>query len=143
MKTKILVVEDEGLIALDLQSRLQQAGYLVPTVADNGVDALNCVERDRPSLVLMDIRLRGSEDGIETADQIRRRFDVPVVFVTAHADRETLNRARRSEPFGYLVKPFAGVDFHAQIESSLWQHQRLRELRATESRISAAFQKCF
>jgi PAS domain S-box-containing protein len=119
----IMIVEDDGLIALDLKKKLEQAGYAVPTVADNSAEALIKVESLRPSLVLMDIRLRGPQDGIETADQIRRRFHVPVIFVTAHADSQTLDRARSAEPFGYIVKPFHSVDFRAQIEMALWKHK--------------------
>lgn len=123
MTTNIIVVEDEGLIALDLKLRLERVGYTVAAIADNAADALEGVERLQPSLVLMDIRLRGSEDGIETADQIRWRFHVPVIFVTAHAGREILDRAKITEPCGYIVKPFHSVDFRAQIEMALWKHQ--------------------
>jgi PAS domain S-box-containing protein len=119
----IMIVEDDGVIALDLKKKLEQAGYAVPAVADNSAEALMKVENLRPSLVLMDIRLRGPQDGIEAADQIRRRFQVPVIFVTAHADSQTLDRARRAEPFGYIVKPFHSVDFRAQIEMALWKHK--------------------
>ena len=110
MKTRILIVEDEGLIALDLKKRLEQAGYVVPAIEDNAPDALLAVENLQPDLVLMDIRLRGPRDGIEAADEIRRRFCLPVMFVTAHADRETLDRASITEPFGYIVKPFHSVE---------------------------------
>jgi DNA-binding response OmpR family regulator len=129
MTIKIIVVEDEGLIALDLKLRLEQAGYTVAAIADNAADALESVERLQPSLVLMDIRLRGSQDGIETADQIRRRFHVPVIFVTALADREILDRAKITEPCGYIVKPFHSVDFRAQIEMALWKHQMKEKRR--------------
>jgi CheY-like chemotaxis protein len=80
------------------------------------------VEDHRPSLVLMDIRIKGPQDGIEAADQIRQRFDVPVVFVTAHTDIETLNRARIAEPFGYISKPVRDVNLRPQIEMALWKH---------------------
>jgi PAS domain S-box-containing protein len=137
MKTRILIVEDEGLIALDLRRKLEQAGYDVPAIADNAAAAIRNVETHRPDLVLMDIRLHGAEDGIEAADQIRRRFNVPVMFVTAHADRATLNRARITEPFGYIVKPFHGVDFGAQIEIALWKHKMEQKLRTSEAWLSA------
>jgi two-component system, cell cycle sensor histidine kinase and response regulator CckA len=140
MNTSILIVEDEGLIALDLRKKLEQAGYTVPMVADNGDDAILGVESLRPSLVLMDIRLRGSLDGIETADRIRRQFHVPVMFVTAHADRETLDRARITEPFGFIVKPFHSVDFRAQIEMALWKHKMEQKLRVSEAWLSTTFQ---
>ena len=137
--TRILIVEDEGLIALDLKKRLEQAGYTVPAIADNAAGALLSVESLEPNLVLMDIRLRGPRDGIDTADEIRRRFHVPVIFVTAHADRETLDRARITEPFGYIVKPFHGIDFRAQIEMALWKHQMEQKLRASEAWLAAIF----
>ena len=137
--SNIMIVEDEGLVAQDLKRRLEQAGYSVPLVADSAVDALLGVEHLRPQLVLMDIRLRGPQDGIETADEIRRRFHVPVMYVTAHADQETLERARITEPFGYIVKPFHNVDFHAQIEMALWKHQIEQRLRISESWLSTTF----
>ncbi len=94
---RILIVEDEALIAVDLRKKLEAAGYRVPAIVDNGADALLSVERFGPDLVLMDIRLRGPGDGIETAERIRRQFQVPVMFVTAHADRETLEMAGAAE----------------------------------------------
>jgi len=139
MNTSILIVEDEGLIALDLKKKLEQAGYAVPMVADNADDALLGVESLRPSLVLMDIRLRGPQDGIETADQIRRQFHIPVMYVTAHADRDTLQRARITEPFGYIVKPFHSVDFRAQIEMALWKHKMEQKLRVSEAWLATTF----
>jgi two-component system cell cycle sensor histidine kinase/response regulator CckA len=139
MNTSILIVEDEGLIALDLKKKIEQAGYSVPMIADNAADALLGVERLRPSLVLMDIRLRGAQDGIETADQIRRNFHIPVMFVTAHADQDTLDRAKITEPFGYIVKPFHSVDFRAQIEMALWKHKMEQKLRASEAWLATTF----
>jgi two-component system, cell cycle sensor histidine kinase and response regulator CckA len=140
MNNGILIVEDEGLIALDLQKKLQQVGYTVLGIADNSEDALRGVEDLRPSLVLMDIRLRGPQDGVAIADEIRRRFQVPVIFVTAHADRDTLDRARITEPFGYIVKPFHTIDFRAQIEIALWKHQMDQKLRVSEAWFSTTFQ---
>jgi PAS domain S-box-containing protein len=137
--TSILIVEDEGLIAIDLKKKLEQVGYSVPMIVDNATDALLSVESLKPDLVLMDIRLRGPEDGIETADRIRRGFHVPVMFVTAHADRETLDRAKIAEPFGYIVKPFHSVDFRAQIEMALWKHAMEQKLRISEAWLSTTF----
>jgi two-component system cell cycle sensor histidine kinase/response regulator CckA len=137
MNTSILVVEDEGLIAIDLKRKLEQAGYFVPQIADSAEDAIAAVERHRPNLVMMDIRLRGEQDGIQTADQIRRMFQIPVMYVTAHADRETLERAKITEPFGYIVKPFHSVDFRAQIEMAIWKHQMEQKLRVSEAWLSA------
>ena len=140
MKTRILIVEDEGLIALDLKEKLEQAGYTVPGVHNNATDALASLERLQPQLVLMDIRLRGPLDGIEAADQIRRKFRLPVIFVTSHSDRATLDRARITGPFGYIVKPFHGVDFRAQIEMALWRHEMEQKLVISEAWLSATFE---
>jgi len=137
--TNIVIVEDEGLIAQDLKRKLEQVGYTVPLIADTAVGALLGVEHLRPDLVLMDIRIRGPQDGIATAEEIRRRFRVPVMYVTAHADKETLERARITEPFGYIVKPFHNVNFRAQIEMALWKHQMEQKLRISESWLSAIF----
>ncbi len=139
MNAEILIVEDEGLIALDLKRKLERAGYTVPAIVDNAEDALRAVRDLRPALVLMDIRLNGSVDGIEAADEIRRQFHLPVMFVTAHADRATLDRARIAEPFGFIVKPFHSVDFCAQIEMALWKHQMEQKLRVSEAWLAATF----
>lgn len=139
MNAAILIVEDEGLIALDLRRKLERAGYTVPAIVDNAEDALRTVRDIKPALVLMDIRLNGSVDGIEAADQIRRQFHLPVMFVTAHADRATLDRARIAEPFGFIVKPFHSVDFCAQIEMALWKHQMEQKLRVSEAWLAATF----
>ncbi len=135
----ILIVEDEGLIALDLKRKLELAGYRVSGIDDNGPDALASVERTRPAMVMMDIRIHGSQDGVEVAGEIRRRFDIPVIFTTAHADRETLERARITEPYGYIVKPFHAVDFRAQIEVAIWKHKMEQKLRASEAWLSTTF----
>src|SRR5579864_8164341 len=98
---KIVIVEDEGLIAADLQGRLERAGYRVPGVAASGGEALEVIRAESPDLVLMDIRLSGEMDGIEVADQVRSEFDIPVVYLTAYEDRQTLQRASRTQAFGY------------------------------------------
>ena len=129
MNAGILIVEDESLIALDLKRELERVGFTVLTIADNADEALLSVERLRPSLVLMDIRLRGVLDGIETADLIRRNFHIPVMFVTALADRETIFRARITGPFDYIVKPYHGVDFRDRIDTAIEEHKRAERLR--------------
>jgi CheY-like chemotaxis protein len=124
MNISILIVEDEGLIALDLKKKLEKLGCAVPAIVDNGADALGSVERLRPSLVMMDIGLNGPQDGIATADQIRRRFHIPIVFVTASADRQTLERAWITEPCDYIVKPFQDIDLRARIAMALRKHRQ-------------------
>ena len=103
---KIMVVEDEGIVALDIQSKLEGKGYEVTAVVSSGEEAVEKAAETHPNLVLMDIQLEGEMDGVEAADQIRSRFDIPVVYLTAFSDDSTLQRAKVSEPFGYLLKPF-------------------------------------
>src|SRR4051812_29910751 len=102
---QILVVEDESIIAKGIQNDLRNMGYAVPAVAASGAEALEKAAETYPDLVLMDIVLKGDMDGIETSRQIRDRFDVPIVYLTAYEDDITLRRAKITEPFGYLLKP--------------------------------------
>jgi two-component system, cell cycle sensor histidine kinase and response regulator CckA len=139
VRRKILIVEDEGIIAIDLKRKLVESGYAVTAVATCAAEALAALELERPDLVLMDIRLRGPEDGIETAERVRLLYRLPVMFVTAHADPETLERAKITQPFGYIVKPFGNVNLHAQIEMALWKHAMEQKLRASEAWLSTTF----
>jgi len=122
MPTKIAIVEDEKLIALDIKQRLGQLGYEVVGLADSAPSALILVARTSPDLVLMDIHLRGDIDGIEAADQIKEQFNLPVVFLTAHADTKTLDQAKVTQPFGYLVKPVETQNLSTAIEIALARH---------------------
>jgi PAS domain S-box-containing protein len=126
---KILIVEDEILIAMDLQGRLENLGYEVPGIADTADLAFELAACHEPDLILMDIRLQGGTDGIEAAMAVRRRLDIPVIFLTSHADSETLERAKLSEPFGYIVKPFGSCNFRAVIEIALHNHKTESGLR--------------
>jgi PAS domain S-box-containing protein len=136
MAPQILVVEDEKIIAKDIQRTLQGLGYVVPAPVATGDAAIEKVEELRPDLVLMDIRLRGAMDGIVTANVIRDRWNVPIVYLTAHADPGTLERAKISEPFGYVLKPFDERDLHTTIEMALYKHQIDRKLRESERWLS-------
>src|SRR5579863_1440851 len=118
-KRKIVIVEDEGLIAADLQSRLKGAGYSVPGTADTAQQALEVIEKTSPDLVLMDIRLKGNDDGIQVADIVREKFDIPVVYLTAYADHGTLERAGRTQAFGYIKKPITTASLKGAIEIGL------------------------
>jgi len=118
----ILVVEDEAVVAMELRSALEQMGYKVAPIARSSEDAIRFARELTPDLVLMDIRLTGSSDGIQAADVIRERYDIPVVYLTAHADDKTLQRAKLTEPFGYLVKPFSEPVLRTTIEVSLHKH---------------------
>ena len=120
---QILVVEDEHIIALDIQTRLKKLGYNVPVVASTGAGAIQKAEQNRPDLVLMDIHLKGDMNGTEAAEQIRTRFDIPVIYLTAYADETTLERAKVTEPFGYVLKPFEERELHTVIEMALYRHK--------------------
>ncbi len=104
--TRILVVEDEAIVAKDIEGSLKNLGYAVCGRVYTGEEAIQKVTETQPDLVLMDILLKGDMDGIETAQQIRTRFNIPVVYLTAHADEKTLRRAKMTQPYGYLTKPF-------------------------------------
>ncbi|MGA2184461.1 MAG: response regulator [Bryobacteraceae bacterium] len=132
-------MEDEGLIAADLQGRLERAGYSVPPVAGTGAEALQIIRETKPDLVLMDIRLRGDLDGIEVAEQVRRELDIPVVYLTAYEDRETLERAGQSQAFGYIRKPIASASLQGAIEMALSKHGFERRLREQRDWLSASF----
>ena len=126
-RRSILVVEDEAVVAEDLQHRLSELGYDVAGWAASGEDAVRLAEEVLPDLVLMDIRICGELDGIDAAHAIRERSDVPVIFVTAFADADTLARAKAVEPFGYIVKPFSDRDLETSIELALYKHEMDRQ----------------
>jgi len=135
-KVNILVVEDESIVALDIKGRLQNMGYHVPALAATGEEAIHAAARFHPNLVLMDIKLRGNMDGIATAEQIRARFDIPVIYLTAYADETTLQRAKITESFGYLLKPFEERELTATIETALYKHTMERKLKENEQWLS-------
>jgi CheY-like chemotaxis protein len=126
---RILIVEDESIVVADLVSRLPHMGYEVTGSATNGEEALVLAERARPDLVLMDIRLEGSMDGIDAAREMRDRLGLPVVFLTAHAEGATLLRAKKVEPFGYVLKPFEDRELKIVIEMALYKHGAQNELK--------------
>ena len=134
---RILIVEDEAIVAMDIQARLEQRGYAIAGMAATGEDAIRLAAQARPDLVLMDIRLRGEMDGITAASQIRERFRLPVIFLTAHAEETTLQRAKVAEPFGYILKPFEERELHTLIEMALYKHRAEEEIRHL-SRLYAA-----
>jgi PAS domain S-box-containing protein len=125
----ILVVEDEGLIAADLVRRIERLGYPAPSVAHSGEEALQLARSARFDLVLMDIRLKGAMDGIATAAELRGKLRTPVVYVTAHADQETVERAKFTEPLGYLLKPISDGDLRSVIQTAIYKATMERRLR--------------
>ncbi len=128
-KASILIVEDEAIVAADLAGMLGRLGYEVIGTTGLGEEAISIARDQRPDLVLLDIRLAGAMDGVEAAGIIHREFDLPVIFLTAHSDTTTLERAKLSEPFGYLLKPFEELGLETHIEMALYKHQAELKLR--------------
>jgi DNA-binding LytR/AlgR family response regulator len=120
---KILIVEDEKIVAKDIQNSLEKFGYNVQNIVNSGQKAIDEIEKNHSNLVLMDIKIRGGMDGIETANIIRKKFDIPVVFLTAYADDGTLEKAKITEPYGYIVKPFKEKELQTTIEMAVFKHE--------------------
>ncbi len=129
---RILVVEDETIVAMGIEHHLEDLGYVVAGVASSGELALTLAQQIQPDLVLMDIQLQDEMDGIEAARQLHARFNIPVVYLTAHADQLTLDRAKITGPFGYITKPFQERDLHTTIEIALYKHQMEQKLAERE-----------
>lgn len=136
-KATLLIVEDEAIVAADLASKLGRLGYQISGTTGLGEEAITMARDWRPDLVLMDIRLSGALDGIETAQMLRQKFDLPVIFLTAHSDRATLERAKLTEPFGYLLKPFDQFSLETHIEMALYKHRAERKLREAHDELEA------
>jgi len=124
MPARILIVEDERITAEDLQDILTELGYTVSASVSSGPAAIAKAAEIRPDLALMDIRIKGEMDGAETAQVLRQRFNIPVVYLTAHADTATLARAKLALPLGYITKPFQEAELHASIEMALHKHEQ-------------------
>ncbi|MDD3985090.1 MAG: diguanylate cyclase [Methanobacterium sp.] len=121
--TKILVVEDESIIAVDIKNKLEDLGYIVSKIVSNGKDAIKSVSEVDIDLVLMDIILQGNMDGIEAAREIKKYIDIPIVYLTAHSDKKTVKRAKLTGPFGYIIKPFSDEILRSTIEIALYKHK--------------------
>lgn len=127
-RARILIVEDEGIIAQDIQATLEKLGYEVPAIAVVGEEAIEKAAELRPDLVLMDIMLWGGMDGVEAAAHIRERLCIPIIFLTAHSDNATLQRAKVTSPYGYIVKPLVERELRIGIEMALHKHAAERRL---------------
>lgn len=134
---RILIVEDEVLVAMDIRRVIQQLGYEVVGTAATAEEAFRLAESSRPDLAVMDIHIKGTLDGIDTAQRLRKEWDVPAVYLTAYADDETLRRARETEPHGFLTKPFRERELRATLEMALYKVDMERRLRASELLLSA------
>jgi CheY-like chemotaxis protein len=129
---KIMIVEDESIIAEDIRMSLVNNGYVVPSVVSMGETAIEKIKEDKPDLILMDIMLAGKMDGIETAGMIQSKFNIPVIYLTAYCDDKILERAKITGPFGYLIKPFKGRELYIAIEMSLYKHRLEMELKESK-----------
>lgn len=133
-RRRVFLVEDEPIIASGIERKILQLGYEVAGTVATGEAAIKAIDAEPPDLVLMDIKLEGRLDGIEAAAEIKKRHDVPVIFLTAYADEATLDRATQQDPFGYIVKPFTDRELFGAIEVSMHRHELDRELREREER---------
>ncbi len=140
VKESVLVVEDEGIVAMHIENVLNTLGYTVSGTVSSGEEAIEKVKNIRTDLVLMDIVLKGKMDGIEAADQIRNNFDIPVIFLTAYGDESTLHRAKITEPYGYLLKPFKERELHIAIEIALYKHAIEARLRSIDRFLTTILQ---
>ncbi|MFP4010682.1 MAG: response regulator [Spirochaetaceae bacterium] len=136
---RILVVEDEHIVALDIKMHLQNYGYAVPAIYATGEEVLANFELVDPLLVIMDIKLQGLLDGLETAREIKWRYRTPVVLLTAHADEETVERARETQPFGYIIKPFEERELRTAIVVALARHEMEQEIVRRERLFNTTF----
>jgi CheY-like chemotaxis protein len=133
-KAKIMIVEDEYLVAMSAKTMLNRLGYTVTAVVKSGEKAIEQAAETHPDLVLMDIILKGARDGIEAAGQIKSCFDIPVVYLTAHSEGAVLQRAKITEPYGYIIKPFDERTLNTTIEIALYKHEIDNALHESEEK---------
>ena len=129
---KILIVEDERIVALEIRSRVQKLGYTVTGIESSGEKALESIRTNPPDLILMDIRLQGKMDGIQTAERILDQYEIPVIYLTAHSDYDTLDRAKKTMPYGYVLKPLNEQILMSNIEMALFKHRMEKRLKTEE-----------
>ena len=127
-KIRVLVIEDESIVSKDIQHSLKRLGYSIAGSAATGEKAIALAEEEKPDIVLMDIMLKGDMNGIEAAEIVRREHNIPVIFLTAYADEATLSKAKITEPYGYIIKPFKEIDLHTSIEMALYKHKKEKEV---------------
>ena len=139
-KIKLLVVEDESIVAMDIKHRAESLGYEVTAITPSGEEAIELVKKNQVDLVLMDIVLKGEMDGIEAAQKIHDGFDIPVLYLTAYSDEETLKRAKITEPFGYIIKPFEDRELHSAVEIAIYKNEMERKLKESEKWLSTTLE---
>ncbi len=133
-KAQVLIVEDDGIVSIDIENRVKNMGYDVSAIVPSGEEVITKIKENTPDLVLMDIVLKGEMDGIEAADQIHSLFNIPVVYLTAYADDAILERAKATEPYGYIIKPFEDRELRSTIEMALYKHKSEKALREGEAK---------
>ncbi len=134
---RILIIEDEWLVASDIQSNLEQLNYNVVGIAVSGGEALNKIQETHPDLILSDIVLQGEMDGIEVAEIVQKRWGIPIVYLTAYTNKAILERAKITEPYAYLVKPFDELELDVTIQTALYKHKMEKRLRESENRLAS------
>jgi two-component system response regulator LytT len=127
-KINVLVIEDESIVSKDIQYSLKKLGYNVVGAAPTGEKAVELAEELKPDIILMDIMLKGKITGIEASAQIKEKLNIPVIFLTAYADENTLSKAKVTEPYAYIIKPFKEIDLHTSIEMALYKHGKELEI---------------
>lgn len=139
--TSIMLVEDEIIVAADVKNRLENMGYDVLGIFDTGEEAIQKAGELKPNMVLMDIVLKGEMDGIDAAQKIRELFDIPIIYLTAYSDEKTLERAKVTEPFGYVLKPFEDREIQSAIEMAIYKHQMEKKLKESEEKYRKLIEK--
>lgn len=134
---KIIIVEDEIIVAQDIKEILEKLGYEVCNIFTKGEDALNYLEKNRIDCIIMDIMLRGKIDGIDAANIIKSQFKTPIIFLTAYSDQDTLERAKLTEPYGYILKPYQEKELYTNIEIAIHKNKLERQIEENEKWISA------
>ena len=128
--TKVFILEDENIVAKDIEQSLKKLGYDVVGVASSGEKVKELLNEGlKPEIFLMDIMIKGDMDGIEVAEYVKEKYNLPVIFLTAYADENTLSKAKITEPYGYILKPFKEIDLHTTIEMALYKHQKTAEMK--------------
>ncbi len=127
--TSVYIVEDESIVAKDIQNSLKKLGYNVLGISNNGTDAIKQIVDLEPNIVLMDIMIKGPLTGIDVSEIIKKEYNIPVIFLTAYADENTLAKAKITQPYGYILKPFKEIDLHSTIEMAIYKHKKDTELQ--------------
>jgi len=127
-KINVFVVEDESIVSKDIQHSLIKLGYNITGSASTGDKAIELIGTEHPDIVLMDIMLKGTMNGIEVAEIVKKEFSIPVIFLTAYADESTLSKAKISEPYGYILKSFKEIDLQTSIEMAIYKHKKEQEI---------------